>query len=117
VPRIRLYLDENIQVALADALRARGVDVLTTFKAGNVGLSDLHQLQFAIESKRTLFTYNKRDFAKLHYARLAENREHSGIILSDQFPVGIILRRFMKLYFALSSEAMKNRLEYLSVWK
>jgi len=28
VSRIRLYLDENIQEALADALRARGVDVL-----------------------------------------------------------------------------------------
>ncbi len=48
---------------------------------------------------------------------MAENREHAGIILSDQFPVEIILRRFMKLYFALSSEDMKNRLEYLSAWK
>jgi hypothetical protein len=117
VPRIRLYLDENIQVALVDALIARGVDVLTTFKARNVGLNDLYQLQFAIELKRTFITYNKRDFAKLHYARLAENREHSGIILSDQLSVGVILRRFMKLYFALSSEDMKNRLEYLSAWK
>ena len=36
--RISLYLDEHIQLALAEALRARGVDVLTTQEAGNVGL-------------------------------------------------------------------------------
>ena len=64
--RISLYLDEHIQLALAEALRARGVDVLTTQEAGNVGLSDLGQLTFAIESKRSLFSYNKPHFAKIH---------------------------------------------------
>ena len=49
--RIRLYLDENIQVALADALRARGVDVLTTFKAGNVGLSDFINFSSQLNQK------------------------------------------------------------------
>jgi len=51
VSRIRLYLDENIQVALADALRARGVDVLTTFKAGNVGLSDFINFSSQLNQK------------------------------------------------------------------
>lgn len=115
--RFSLYLDENIQVGLAEALRARGVDVLTTLEARNVGLSDLEQLQFAVESRRTFFSYNKRDFAMLHYAGLAEHKEHYGIILSDQLPIGIVLRRFMKLYFALSTEDMNDRLEYLGAWK
>ena len=115
--RISLYLDEHIQLALAEALRARGVDVLTTQEAENVGLGDLGQLTFAIESKRSLFSYNKRHFAKIHYEWMALKTPHRGIILSDQLAIGTVLRRVMKLYFSLNSEDMKNRLEYLSAWK
>ena len=42
--RVSLYLDEHVQIGLAEALKARGVDVLTTQEAGNVGVSDLEQL-------------------------------------------------------------------------
>ena len=115
--RISLYLDEHIQLALAEALRTRGVDVLTTQEAGNVGLSDLGQLTFAIESKRSLFSYNKRHFAKIHYEWMDLKTPNRGIILSDQLAIGTVLRRVMKLYFSLNSEDMKNRLEYLSTWK
>lgn len=115
--RLSFYLDENIQQALAGALRERGVDILTTQEAGNVGLSDSEQLNFAAQKNRVLVSYNKRDFAKLHYEGLSGKRAHNGIVLSDQLPVGLVLRRIMKLYFALSSDTMKNRLEYLSSWK
>jgi hypothetical protein len=64
--KISLYLDEHVQLALAESLRARGVDVLTTQEAGNICLSDVDQLIFAKENKRTLFSYNKRHFAKIH---------------------------------------------------
>jgi hypothetical protein len=117
VARISLYLDEHIQLALAEALRARGVDVLTTQEVGNVGLGDLGQLTFATESKRSLFSYNKRHFAKIHYEWMDLKTPHRGIILSDQLAIGTVLRRLMKLYFSLNSEDMKNRLEYLSAWK
>ena len=115
--KLSLYLDEHVQLALTESLRARGVDVLTTQEAGNIRLSDVDQLIFAKENKRTLFSYNKRHFAKIHYEWMIVNQSHTGIILSDQLPVGIVLRRFMKLYFSLPSDVMKNRLEYLSSWK
>ena len=35
---IRLYLDEDADVALAAALRQRGIEVLTTQEAGHLGL-------------------------------------------------------------------------------
>jgi len=44
-------------------------------------------------------------------------RPHRGLILSDQMPIGIVLRRLMRLYFSLNSEDMQNRLEYLTAWK
>lgn len=115
--RILLYLDENIQISLADALRMRGVDVLTTQEAGNIGLKDEEQLIFARERRRVLLSYNKRDFARIHYEWMKVNKSHSGIIVSEQLNVGTVLKRFMKLYFSLSSEDMINRLEYLSSWK
>lgn len=114
---ISLYLDENIQLALAEGLRARGVDVLTTQEAGNIGLNDEEQLIFSSKYNRVLISFNKRDFAKIHYKWMKLKKPHAGIILSDQLPIGIVLRRLMKLYFSLSSTDMRNRLEYLSSWK
>jgi hypothetical protein len=114
---ISLYLDEDIQLALAEALRARGVDVLTTQEAGNIGLTDSGQLMFAAGGRRSLFSYNKRHFARIHHGWMSTERFHGGIILSDQLPVGTVLRRLMRLYFSLTSHDMKNRLEYLSTWK
>jgi len=50
---IAFYLDEHVQLALAEAMRARGVDVLTTQEAGNTGVADMRQLAFATENKRS----------------------------------------------------------------
>ena len=114
---IAFYLDEHVQLALAEAMRARGVDVLTTQEAGNTGVADMRQLAFATENKRSLFSYNKGHFARIHYQWMSIHRPHAGIILSDQMTISSVLRRLMKLHFSLNSEDMQNRLEYLSTWK
>jgi len=115
--RITLHLDEHVQVSLAEGLRTRGVDVMTTQEAGNYSLDDIGQLNFAAKEGRVLLSFNKRHFAKIHYVWMEKGRPHAGIILSDQLTVGIIIRRLMRLYFSLSREDMQNRLEYLSAWK
>ena len=117
MPPIAFYLDEHVQLALVEAMRARGVDILTTQEARNTGLDDIQQLAFATENRRSLFSYNTRHFAKLHNQWTNIQRPHRGLILSDQMPIGIVLRRLMRLYFSLNSEDMQNRLEYLSAWK
>jgi hypothetical protein len=111
------YLDENIQTALADALTARGVDVLTTHQARNTGVEDIRQLAYAAAKGRTILSYNKRDFAIIHYQWMRIGRSHAGIVLSDQLPIGVVLRRLMKLYYSVDLEGMKNRLEFLGAWK
>ena len=115
--RLTLYLDEHVQLALAEALRARGVDILTTQEARNIGLHDEDQLAFAAEKRRSLFSYDKRHFAKIHYEWMNMKRQHAGIILSDQLTIGLLLRSLMKLHLSLNTEDMINRLEYLSSWK
>ena len=49
--KIGFYLDEHIQTSLAEALRQRGVDVLTTQEAGNIALNDYEQLSFAYKKE------------------------------------------------------------------
>jgi len=115
--RIKLYLEEHVQVSLAEGLRTRGVDMMTTQEAGNYSLDDIGQLNFAAKEDRVLVSFNKRHFAKIHYEWMEKGMTHAGIILSDQLTVGIIIRRLMRLYFSLSREDMQNRLEYLSAWK
>ena len=116
--QIRLYLDEDaISRALIRGLRARGVDVLTAQDAQQMGVPDSVQLLHATGQGRTLFTFNTRDFARLHAEFLAQGRSHAGIIVSDQLQVGHILRRLLSLLDAKSAEDMQNWLEFLSNWR
>lgn len=114
--RIKLYLDEDIDISLSIALKQKGINVLTTQESGHKRLSDTEQLEFAVNSKRAILTHNKRDFILLHKKYLLEGKEHYGIILSDQRPIGEMLRGLSKLIFSLTVEQMKNRKEFLSNW-
>jgi hypothetical protein len=115
--RVRLYLDEDVDIALTAALRQRGIDVLTTLEARNSQQKDDEQLAFAARSGRAIFTHNRSDFARLHKAMMQRGDSHSGIILSDQLPLGTLLGRLSKLCFSLTQEEMGNRIEFLSCWR
>ena len=114
--KIRLYFDEDVDVALAVALRRRGIDVLTTQDAGNLGRRDEEQLAFATQEGRVFFTHNCGDFARLHTEMIRKGRFHAGVIISDQLPIGLLLRRLSGLCFQLTQEEMSNRLEFLGSW-
>ena len=113
-----LYLDEDtINRALITALRSRNIDVLTAQEANRLGMADQDQLIYATELNRTIFTFNTRDFVKLHTDYLINGRHHAGIIVSDQIHIGVIVRRLLKLLNTYSSAEMQDRLEYLSNWR
>lgn len=115
---IRLYLDEDAQrTSLVRALRARRVDVLTANEAGKVGISDAEQLAFAVSQNRTVFTFNRGDFAKLHAGYLQRGQEHSGIIVSDQLEISVVIRRLLRLLDGRKADDMRNWLEFLSSWR
>lgn len=105
-----------MRASIVRALRARQVDVATALEAGLTGGSDEDNLAYAAAYSRTLFSFNRGDFVKLHTQFLAQNRHHAGIIVSDQLETGIIVRRLLKLYHARSAEDMQDWLEFLSNW-
>ena len=109
-------MDEDAsEQAVVRGLRARGIDVLTTAEAGNLGSTDAEQLAFAAAENRTIYTFNVADFARLHRDYLAEGRHHAGIVvLPDQrCSVGEKIRRVARFVHSMAAEDMARRMEYL----
>jgi len=115
--RLKFYLDEDVPLSFAQALLNRGVDVITTQNAGNSGKNDEEQLIYAANEERVMFTHNKNDFINIYKKFIENDIPHAGLIVTDQLPIGTLLRRTMKLWFTLSTNDMKDRLEFLSNWK
>lgn len=117
--RIRLYMDEDaMDRDLVQALRARGVDVLTALEAGKIERVDSEHLDHAMAQGRVLYSFNVADFWRLHTAYMASTRAHAGMVLAHQqrYSVGEQARRLLKLIATRSAEEMKNRVEFLGHW-
>jgi hypothetical protein len=117
---LTLYLDEDsMGKAFVQALRARGIDVLTAYEARMIERTDAEHLAFATTRGRSLCTYNIGDFYRLHSEYLAEGRTHAGIILMPQqrHNLGERIRRLATLVATMSGESMRNRAEFLSNWQ
>jgi hypothetical protein len=117
--RIRLYLDEDaMENALAIALRARRMDVLTAAECGMANRSDEEHLDYASRKGLVLYSYNMRHYSSIHSQWLGSGRQHSGIILSPQqrYSVGEQQRRLLRILSNLSATEMLSRIEYLSNW-
>jgi predicted nuclease of predicted toxin-antitoxin system len=111
---LKLYFDENVPEAIAAAVRLRGYDVATVRDAERKAASDVDQLRYAALQKRVLFTFNVVDFVKLHDEFAVTGRHHSGILLSKQLPVGIVVKRLLKLLSRLQLVEIENNIVWLS---
>lgn len=73
--QIRLYLDEDAtNNRLLQALRHRGADVISTIEAGRLAQSDVDQLEWALIHRRVIYSFNVRDFYRLHTEWLEQSR-------------------------------------------
>lgn len=110
---IRLYLDEDVAPAVADAIRRRGFDALSVHEMRRWGCSEPEQLAYAAAQGRVLFTFNADDFTRLHREWLAAGQPHEGIIVAEQAPVGEITRRLLRLLNRIAADEMHNQLYWL----
>jgi predicted nuclease of predicted toxin-antitoxin system len=108
--RIRFHLDENVNSAIAAALRRVGADVSTTASAGLIGSSDLAQLAFVQGEGRVLVTHDD-DFLTIASAR----DDHPGIAFcqKDRRSIGAIVEQLVLVYEVLEPEEMVGRIQYL----
>ncbi len=80
--------------------------------------SDEEHLGYATTQRRVLYSFNCRDFYRLHTAFLTQGKSHAGIILGrqQQYSVGEQVRRLLKLITTKTAEDMKNQVEFLGSW-
>ena len=115
--KIRLYLDEDaMDHDLAEALRARRVDVETAEEAAMRGPEDREQLAYAAAHGRVLYTFNVGRFCALHAEFLRGGQSHAGIVVCQQqrYGIGAQIRRLLKLIASKTADEMRNQLEFLS---
>ena len=100
------------------ALRSRNVDVLTVADVNMLNRSDEEQLDWARQNGRVIFSFNTKDFYRLHTMLIEEGLSHGGIILAPQqrYSIGDLMRGVLKLINTKSSVEMQGKLEFISHW-
>ena len=78
--RIKIYADENVNIAIVEGLKRRGIEAWSAIEKGRLGLSDEEQLRYALEEKATIFTHDD-DFLSM---ATESGIEHFGIIYVHQ---------------------------------
>ena len=110
---IRLYLDEDVDVLVAELLRARGFVVTTTLAEGRPGKSDPEQLAYAVSQGFALVSHNRSDFEALAQDYLARGDTHHGIILPIRRPPYELAQRLLSILNDLTADEMQNLVLYI----
>lgn len=116
---IRLYMDnDSLDSRVVKALRATGIDVLTTPDMGHQRLPDPEQLAFATAQGRVLYSANCGDFARLHRYWLRANRDHADIILRarQELSPGSQIRALSRICQEVAADDAVNTLLYVEGW-
>ena len=110
---IRLYLDEDVNVLVADLLNAKGFNALTVREAGQVQASDEEQLVYAVSQQRALVTDNRGDFEELIETYFATGQKHYGVILAVRRSPQEIARRLLAILNQVTADEMENQVRYI----
>jgi hypothetical protein len=111
---IALYADEDVHKAFAREIRRRGFDAVSADEEDQREVADEQQLEYATSLGRVILTHNREDYAPLHEKWLSEGREHAGIVLSTQIPLGEMIRRTLRFLDQVTADEMRNNLRHLN---
>jgi len=109
VTELRFYLDENLELEIANQLRRRNVDAVHVRELGLRGDSDEAQLQNATEQGPVLCTYDS-DF--VNFAR--QGTQHAGIVKGNRVShnIGSWVKTLSQLHSRYGAEDMVNRVNF-----
>lgn len=111
MPRtIRFHLDEDVDPAIAEGLRRRGIDVTTSQEAGLLAAPDPVQLAYAKGQSRVLFTHDDD-----HLMLNAQGVDHAGIAYCHRLrrSIGEVIDGLELIWEVCEPEEMANRVEYI----
>nr|WP_318701001.1 MULTISPECIES: DUF5615 family PIN-like protein [unclassified Roseofilum] len=103
-------MDENVDGAIAEGLRRRGLDVTVTAQVGLLGASDEEQVAFALVQSRVVFTHDA-DFLRLHRRGV----EHAGIVYCQQGKrsIGEMILSLVQISQFQTLESMYRHIEFI----
>lgn len=110
---IHLYLDEDVNVLVADLLRARGFNVITTRDAGQLHANDAAQFAYAVSQARTLVTHNRIDFEELVQSYSDSGQMHYGVIFAVRRSPQEIAQRLLTILNQVTLDEMQNQVRYI----
>jgi predicted nuclease of predicted toxin-antitoxin system len=110
---IRLYLDEDVNVLVADLLNARGFDALSVRDAEQLQASDAEQLAYAVHHQRVLVTHNRSDFEALVQTYFDTEQKHYGVILAVRRSPQEIAQRLLAILNQVTADEMENQVRYI----
>jgi hypothetical protein len=110
---IALYTDADVNQELALQLRQQGFDAVSARDLGHYRLTDEAQLDYAISQQRTILTFNIKHFVPLFERYWSQGTDHYGIIVSEQLPLGELLRRMLRLLDTVTTQEMQNNFKNL----
>ena len=107
---VHFYLDENVQIVVADQLRRHSIEVVTVRELGLLGDDDATHLQRATQMGRVLCTYDTD-----YYELAISGVQHAGIVIGqgDIHKIGDWVKGLGLVHAVYSAEEMRNRIEFL----
>jgi len=107
---LRFHLDESVHLAVADALRRRGIDVTTPQEAELLGASDAEHLAFANDRERVIITHDS-DFLRM----ASQGAPHCGIAFchNQTISIGKMVRALERLWLVCDAATLRDQIIFL----
>jgi predicted nuclease of predicted toxin-antitoxin system len=112
--RLKIYTDENVDIRIAEGLRKRGIKAFSAIEKGLNGATDIEHFKYASEMEAAIFTHDHH-FLENAKRLITEGKEHWGVIFIEmnRLGTGECIKRLALYADVLSSEEMKNQIEFL----
>jgi hypothetical protein len=79
---LRIYLDEDVDILLAQLLCSRGFACTFALQEHHLRWSDEQHIEWATSETRIVVTHNRLDFEALARQWWSQSKEHAGIVLA-----------------------------------
>jgi len=111
---VALYTDTDVHGKLAVKIREKGFDAGSAYEKHNDGLNDDQQLEYAALHGRALLTHNTKHFEPLYRQWWEAGKHHSGVVVSQKFGLGEMLKRTLRLLNHVTADEMRDNLKNLA---
>lgn len=110
---IHVYLDEDVDVLIANLLCSRGFNATTAHQARQLGKRDAEQLEYATSQGAAILTHNRTDFEDLAREYFDAGKFPSGIVVAVRRSYTEIVRRLLTILDSTTADEMENQILYI----